>query len=74
MAAKPRNGRLEGPLRSLPDAANWLGVSLQHLRNEMEGGSILTVRVGRRKMIPASELDRYINANVAEVKAKKVAS
>jgi len=45
-------------LFSVPDAASQLSVTARHLWNLVAKGEIRTVSLGRRRLIPASELAR----------------
>ncbi len=42
----------------VPDAAAYLSVSARHLRRLIEAGDVKVVRLGRRVLIPADELNR----------------
>lgn len=42
----------------IPDAAEAIGVSAATLRREIRAGRIRTVHIGRRVVVPASELHR----------------
>ncbi len=45
---------------SLEEAAQMLGVSKGHLRNENIRGKLNLLKSGRRTLITATEIDRYL--------------
>lgn len=65
MPGCPKCGRTVLPDRiawSVPEAARLIGVSPNHLRNEVSAGRIRSIRSGSRRLIEAAELDRYLAA------------
>jgi excisionase family DNA binding protein len=64
-AATRTNG---GPteLLSVEEAARQLGIGRTALYHEFTDNRLRSVKVGRRRLIPSSEIDAYINARVAE--------
>ena len=42
----------------IPDAANFLSVSVRHLHRLLDAGKVKSVRLGRRRLIPDSEVQR----------------
>lgn len=54
---------------SIVEAANLIGVSPQHLRNENQRGKLKFARSGRRILIMDSELRRYLEEQVVETAA-----
>ena len=51
--------RPKGAPWSFADAAKWLGISHRHLVRISDAGWLRDVRYGRRRMIPAAELERF---------------
>lgn len=47
-------------------ACQRLGIGRTLLYEELAAGNIKTVKVGRRRLIPESELQRYVAAKLAE--------
>ena len=43
---------------SIPEAAGFLGVSERHLHRLLDANKVKSVRLGRRRLIPASEVER----------------
>jgi len=43
---------------SIPDAALFLTVSTRHIHRLIDAGKVRSVRLGRRKLIPDSEVQR----------------
>lgn len=60
-ATSPRPAAL-----SIPEAAAQLGISRSHLYGLLDAGVIRSVRLGRRRLIPASEIDRVLEEGAAE--------
>jgi len=56
-------GKREPLVISLEDAAWRLSVSPSFLRLEISRGGIRPVRLGRRVLISAAEIERYVAAN-----------
>jgi excisionase family DNA binding protein len=52
-------------LKSIQQAANTLGVSVYTVRRLAAAGSVRTVRVGRRRLVPDSEIERVIAMGVS---------
>lgn len=52
-------------LLSIPDAADALGIGRSMLYGEISANRIRTIRIGRRRLIPASALADYIGASAA---------
>jgi excisionase family DNA binding protein len=42
----------------IPDAARFLSVSVRHLHRLLDAGKVKSVRLGRRRLIPDSEVQR----------------
>jgi excisionase family DNA binding protein len=61
MADQKRLGA-EKIAHSLADAAQLLGVSSGHLRNEHRRGKLRLVKSGRRTLLMDAELRRYLEA------------
>lgn len=55
-------------LYSLGAAASWLGVSVWTLRVHARRGSLNTIRVGRRVLVPAAELRRVVKAGLPSLR------
>lgn len=49
--------RADSP-RSFPDAAEFLRVSVRHLQRLADAGRVRTIRLGRRRLLPADEVER----------------
>jgi excisionase family DNA binding protein len=47
-------------LYSMAAAAEALSITRKHLYTLMNRGEITTVSIGRRRLIPADELDRFV--------------
>lgn len=45
---------------SMQEAADLLGVSRSHVYNLAERGQLRLVRIGRRTVVPATEIDRLL--------------
>lgn len=45
---------------SLPSTARALGVHVATVRGLAESGAILTVKIGKRRMVPRRELERVL--------------
>lgn len=43
---------------SIADAAAFLGVSVLHLHRLLDADKVKSVRIGRRRVIPAAEVER----------------
>lgn len=43
---------------SIPEAARFLGVSERHLYRLIDADKVKSVRLGRRRLIPAAEVER----------------
>jgi len=69
---KKRRGNME-PLRSVEEAAEIWGVSPWTVRAYLRQGKIRPVRIGRRVLIEAQEIQRLIDeGRDAEPRAQKV--
>ena len=57
-----------GPSRllSIPDAAEALGIGRSRVYTEIANGHLQTVKVGRRRLVPSTAVEDYIDARVAE--------
>ena len=58
--------RVAGPLLSVADAADYLGISAGTLRNWLSMRRIDYVKVGRLTKLSRDTLDRYIAENTVE--------
>jgi excisionase family DNA binding protein len=47
-------------LYSAPEAARSLGIGRTTLAQEIASGRLHSVKVGRRRLVPASALDEYV--------------
>ena len=47
-----------GPPLSIRDAARFLGISERHLHRLLDANKVRSVRIGRRRLIPAGEVGR----------------
>ena len=47
---------------TVPEFAEMIGVSTQHIWNMLRRGKIKKIKVGERSLIPASELQRLIDS------------
>lgn len=67
--------RKAGPpeLLSIEEAARRLGIGRTALYHELTNGSLRSFKVGRRRLIPASSIYAYIDAQVQEVPRAEVA-
>jgi hypothetical protein len=66
LAIETRHGQSVRPLPiSVVDAAKVLGINRQ-LLDERVAPRLTTVRIGRRRLGPTIELDRYVNDLIAE--------
>lgn len=54
-------------LLSIPDAGARLGVSRSSVYNLMNCGALRTIKIGKRRLIPAAEIDRYVAGRMAEL-------
>jgi excisionase family DNA binding protein len=52
----------------VPDAAVALGVSARHVWNCIARGEVRSIRLGRRVLIPATEIDRLLGGSTPEPK------
>ena len=52
------------PFLSLPEAADWLCVSVSTLKRLIAKGDLTTIRVGARQKIPASHLEAYVAKDI----------
>ena len=52
------------PFLSLREAAEWLCVSLPTLKRTIAKGDLNTVRVGKRRKVPASYLAAYVAKDI----------
>lgn len=59
-------------LTPLPDAADRLGLSVWTLRDWIQNGKIASNKLGRRRLIPVSEIERLIKES--HVPARAVAA
>lgn len=51
---------LERLLYSIPDAADQLSVSARVLERLIADGDVSTVKIGRRRLVPAEALEDYV--------------
>ncbi len=61
-------------LKSIQQAATAWGVSVYTVRRLAAAGSVRTVRVGRRRLVPDSEIERIIATGVPSTAASKSGS
>lgn len=54
---------------SIPGTADWLGVSVGHVRNLIKRGDLRAIKSGRRILIMDEDLRRYIEEHVVETGA-----
>jgi excisionase family DNA binding protein len=60
-AAGDPSPRLRGPaLLSVPDAARALAIGRSKLYELIGDGQLGTVRIGRRRLVPAHEIARFV--------------
>jgi excisionase family DNA binding protein len=52
------SNRPPGAPWSIANAATFLGVSPRHLHRLLASSKVKSVRIGRRRLIPASEVER----------------
>ena len=45
---------------SVPDAAKMLGVSKNHLWDLIREGTVTTYRLGQRRLVPVTEIERIV--------------
>jgi excisionase family DNA binding protein len=50
--------RPQGAPWSITEAATFLGISPRHLHRLLDAGKLKSVRLGRRRLIPAAEVER----------------
>jgi excisionase family DNA binding protein len=66
IAAKLTGGQAPAPVVriavKMPEAAAMLGVSTKTIRRAIQRGDIRVTRKFRHKLIPVSELERFINS------------
>ena len=53
------------PVLSLEEASIFLGVSFKHLYNLVNSNKIVFFKCGKRKLIRRSDLEKYIDDNIA---------
>jgi excisionase family DNA binding protein len=53
-------------LFNLEAASRALSISVPYIRAEISAGRLCTVRLGSRVLIPAEELDRFVDAHRVE--------
>ena len=53
------------PILSLEEASIFLGVSFRHLYNLVSSNKIVFFKSGKRKLIRRSDLEKYIDDNIA---------
>jgi excisionase family DNA binding protein len=66
--APPNRAQRRHPNKQMPDPAAYsviqagaaLGVSRQVIYSLIQGGQLRTVMAGRRRLIPATEVDRFL--------------
>jgi putative molybdopterin biosynthesis protein len=56
-------------LHPLADTAKALGIGRTKLYEEIKAGRLATVTIGSRRLVPDAELNRYVDARVAEAAA-----
>lgn len=61
MEEERNRARYKKGLRSLKEVSEHLGVSVVTVRRMIDRHELLSVRVGRRVMVPAELLDRFIS-------------
>lgn len=47
-------------LYAIPDAADQLSISARVLERLISDGAIATVKIGRRRLVPAEALEEYV--------------
>ncbi|WP_280189521.1 MULTISPECIES: helix-turn-helix domain-containing protein [Nocardia] len=52
----------KGPLLTVPEAANILRISKWGIYDLIHKRQLLSVKIGSRRFIPSSELNRYVNS------------
>ncbi|MGQ4615210.1 helix-turn-helix domain-containing protein [Nocardia sp. R7R-8] len=52
----------QGPLLTVPESANQLRISRWSIYDLIHRRQLLSVKIGRRRFIPSSELHRYVNS------------
>lgn len=60
----PNDHTAPSRLRSIVAASKALGVSRNTIFALLSSGKLGYVRIGRRRLIPADEIDRFIEANL----------
>jgi excisionase family DNA binding protein len=63
---------MHGPNRDVPEAAWYLGISRAQLYKLIAAGELTPVHIGRRTLVATGELDRYIQARMAEAQHQPV--
>jgi excisionase family DNA binding protein len=43
---------------AIPDVARFLTISERHLHRLLDAGKVKSIRIGRRRLIPATEVER----------------
>jgi excisionase family DNA binding protein len=51
------------------DAAAYLSVSVKEVQRLITRGDLFSVKLGRRRLIPAEELDRYVARLIVQAEA-----
>lgn len=56
-------GRVQARALSYRQAARELGISERHVRRMAKSGELLTCEIGRRQLVPRSEVERLVRPN-----------
>jgi excisionase family DNA binding protein len=51
-------------LFSMAEAASELGISRRHIDRLVTRGEVSTIRLGKRRLVPASEIERIVRGDV----------
>ena len=57
-------------LLSIPETAGALGIGMTKAQEEINAGRLLVVKIGRKSLIPQSNIDAYIQARIDEAMAE----
>lgn len=58
-------------LRSLPEAAEVLGVSVFSLRRLIDAGEMKSVTIGARRLVPVAEIERVATQGAGTPRSRK---
>lgn len=64
--ASTSSASVSSPYLNTAQAAQYLTISVRHLKNLLAGRRIKAARIGRRLVFKRSELDRYVDLLLAQ--------